>query len=115
MPWAFFVLDDNYEIFRGPYNRTLKRKPSEYIRNHCWFGIIRDPNAIAMHEHIPFDRLMFGTDFPHSVGSFPKTQKFLDDAFAGLDLSYRRKMLLENPAEYYGLDLNADITPTPGS
>jgi predicted TIM-barrel fold metal-dependent hydrolase len=115
MPWAFFVLDDNYEIFRGPYNRKLARKPSEYIKSHCWFGIIRDPHAIAMHEHVPFDRLMFGTDFPHSVGSFPKTRKFLDEAFAGLDPTYRRKMLLDNPARYFGLDLNADITPTPAN
>ena len=31
----------------------------------------------------------------------------------GVDESYRRKMLLENPASYYGLDLDADITETP--
>jgi predicted TIM-barrel fold metal-dependent hydrolase len=105
MPWAFFVLDDNYEIFRGAFDRKLERKPSEYIKSHCWFGIIRDPNAIARHEHVPCDRLMFGSD----------SKKFLDDAFAGLDPSLKRMMLLENPARYYGLDLNADITETPAA
>ncbi len=113
MPWSFFVLDDNYEIFRGPYDRKLERKPTEYINDHCWFGIIRDPHAIQMHEHIPFDRLMFGSDFPHSVGSFPNSRQFLEEAFAPLDPALRRRMLLENPANYYGLDLNADITETP--
>jgi predicted TIM-barrel fold metal-dependent hydrolase len=58
---------------------------------------------------------MFGTDFPHSVGSFPKSQAFLDDCFDGVDESYRRSMLLENPAKYYGLDLDADITETPSA
>jgi len=113
LPWALFVFDDNYEIFRGAFNRKLNRKPSEYVLDHFWFGIIRDPKAIAMREHVPFDRLMFGTDFPHSVGTFPNSKKFLDECFAGLDPKYFRKMLLENPAKYYGLDLDKDITETP--
>ncbi|MGE4652098.1 MAG: amidohydrolase family protein, partial [Myxococcota bacterium] len=73
LPWALFVLDDNYEIFRGPFDRKLARLPSEYILDHCWFGIIRDPRAVSMRDHLPFERLMFGSDFPHSVGSYPKT------------------------------------------
>ena len=69
--------------------------------------------AITLRDHLPFDRLMFGSDFPHSVGSYPNTQVFLDGAFEGVPDSYRRKMLLENPAEFFGLDLAADITETP--
>lgn len=115
LPWGLFVLDDNYEIFRGAFDRKLERKPSEYILDHCWFGIIRDPKAVQMHEHVPFDRLMFGTDFPHSVGSYPNTKQFLDEAFDGVPDALRRKMLLENPAAYYGLDLEADITETPAA
>ena len=36
-------------------------------------------------------------------------------AFEGVDESYRRKMLLETPAAFYGLDLDADITETPAA
>jgi predicted TIM-barrel fold metal-dependent hydrolase len=115
LPWGLFVLDDNYEIFRGAFDRKLERKPSEYIHDHCWFGIIRDPCAVQMYEHVPFDRLMFGSDFPHSVGSYPKTRQFLDEAFEGVPDELRRKMLLENPAAYYDLDLEADITETPAA
>ena len=115
LPWGLFVLDDNYEIFRGPFDRKLERKPSEYVLDQCYFGIIRDPKAIEMHAHLPFDRLMFGSDFPHSVGTYPDTKRFLDECFDGLDASLRRKMLLENPASYYGLDLDADITETPAA
>ncbi len=113
LPWGLFVIDDNYEIFKGTFNRTLPRKPSEYILDHFWFGIIRDPKCVEMRDHLPFDRLMFGSDFPHSVGSYPNSRKFLDDAFDGVDESYRNLMLLENPAKYFDLDLDADITPTP--
>ncbi|MCR9092586.1 MAG: amidohydrolase [bacterium] len=113
LPWGMFVIDDNYEIFRGSFDRKLERKPSEYILDHFWFGIIRDPKCVAMRDHLPFDRLMFGSDFPHSVGSYPNSRKFLDDAFDGVDESFRNQMLLENPAKYFDLDLEADITPTP--
>ena len=66
-----------------------------------------------MRDHVPFDRLMFGTDFPHSVGSYPNSKQFLAGCFDGVDEKFRRKMLLENPAAYYGLDLGKDITETP--
>ena len=39
----------------------------------------------------------------------------IDDAFDGVDDSFRRSMLLENPANYYGLDLDGDITETPAA
>jgi predicted TIM-barrel fold metal-dependent hydrolase len=113
LPWGLFVFDDNYEIFKGVFNRSLAHLPSEYVKDHFWFGIIRDPKAIELRDHLPFDRLMFGTDFPHSVGSFPNTSQFLDDCFEGVDDSYRELLLLKNPATFYGLDLDADITETP--
>ena len=55
---------------------------------------------------------MWGTDFPHSVGPFPNSQAYLDKAFDG-KAGLRRKVTLENPAAYFGLNLDASITPTP--
>lgn len=115
LPWTLFVMDDNYEIFRHWYGVTLDRKPSEYIRQHCYFGIVRDPVGVQMCDLIPMEHVMFGSDFPHSVGSYPNTRKFLDEAFEGVDPSIRRKVLLETPARYYKLDLEADITETPAA
>ncbi|MBJ18223.1 MAG: amidohydrolase [bacterium] len=113
LPWGLFVLDDNYEIFKHSFQRTLPRKPSEYAVDHFWWGIIKDPMSIEMREHLPFDRLMFGSDFPHSVGTYPDSKKFLDDCFEGVDEKYKRMMLVDNPANFYGLDADADITETP--
>ncbi len=68
-----------------------------------------------MHEFIDMDRIMWASDFPHSVGSYPNSPKFLDEAFDGIDDAIRRKVLVENPARYYGLDVEADITETPAA
>jgi predicted TIM-barrel fold metal-dependent hydrolase len=113
LPGSLFILDDNYAIFRDVFGVTLKMKPSEYVTRHCHFGIIRDPVAIRMRELLPMDNIMWASDFPHSVGSYPDSRRFLDEAFAGVDDSLRRKVLLENPARYFGLDLTEPITETP--
>ena len=67
-----------------------------------------------MWDLVPVDNLMWGSDFPHSVTSFPNSQEWLANAFATTDDSIRRKILLETPAEYFGLDLEAELTATPG-
>lgn len=115
LPWTMYTLDDNLELFGPWYGIDMKMKPSEYIRKHCYFGIVRDPIGLAYNEMIPMDNVMFGSDFPHSVGSYPKSKEWLDDAFADLSADLKRKVLLENPAAYYGLDLDADITETPAA
>jgi len=65
-----------------------------------------------MADLLPWDNIMWGTDFPHSVGSFPNSQAYLDKAFDGRP-ELRHQVTLENPAAYFGLDLGAAITPTP--
>jgi predicted TIM-barrel fold metal-dependent hydrolase len=115
LPSTLFFMDDNHDIFSSAFgNRRMALTPSEYVQKHCFFSIIRDPLTIDMADMLPIDNIMWGTDFPHSVGSFPKSQQFLDKAFAGKD-ELRRKITLENPAAYFGLDLDAAITETPAA
>ena len=113
LPSTLFFMDDNHEIFSTAFGgRKMALTPSEYVAKHCHFSIIRDPVAIEVADLLPIDNIMWGTDFPHSVGSFPDSQAFLDSTFAGKD-DLRRKLTLENPARYFGLDLDADLTETP--
>ena len=111
----FRYADTPYSAKLGDYTSHLKMKPSEYVEKHCYFGIVRDPIGLAYHEMIPMDNVMFGSDFPHSVGSYPRSREFIGKAFAGLSPEIKRKVLLETPANYYGLDLDADITETPAA
>jgi len=115
LPSTLYFMDDNHDIFTTAFGgRRMELTPSEYVARHCHFSIIRDPVAVQMIDLLPVDNLMWGTDFPHSVGSFPDSQAFLDSAFAGHD-DLRRRLTLENPARYFGLDLDADITETPAA
>jgi hypothetical protein len=91
----------------------LKREPSEYILDHCLFGMVRDAPVLQMGSLMSLDHFAWGSDFPHSVGSYPNSKQYLEDALSGLDASVKRKLLAENIAAHLGLDLDADLTETP--
>ena len=115
MPAVFFMMDDSYALFHDWYGVDLKMKPSEYARTHFRFGIIRDPLALKMRDLLPAEDLMWGSDFPHSVTSYPRTREWLDIIFGGVPEELRRKILVDNPVAFFSLDPNAELTETPAA
>jgi uncharacterized protein len=113
MPGVLYMLDDSYELFRHWYGVDLSRAPSEYVAEHFFFGIIRDPLALKMRDLLPVERLMWGTDFPHSVSSFPRSREWLETIFEGVPADLRTRILLDNPCRFWGLDREQELTPTP--
>jgi predicted TIM-barrel fold metal-dependent hydrolase len=113
LPEVLYMLDDNYALFKDWYEVELKMTPSEYIREHFLFSIIRDPLALKLRDFLPVENLMWGSDFPHAVTSFPKSREWLQIIFDEVPAGLRRRILLENPAEFFGLDLDRPITATP--
>lgn len=112
-PTALYQIDENAEMFSEVLGWKDRPKPSETIIKHIYLGIIRDPLCVKMANVLPLERLMFGTDFPHGIGAYPDTPAWIERNFDGASEAIRRKILLENPAEYFGLKLGAAITPTP--
>ena len=113
IPSALFMVDDSYGVFKEWYGVDLAMKPSEYAWAHCHFGIVRDPVAMQMKDLLHLDRIMWGSDFPHSVGSFPESPRWIDEIFAPCTSEERRSILVDNPCRYFGLDPDAELTPTP--
>ena len=56
---------------------------------------------------------MWGTDFPHSVTSYPRTREWLENIFGDTPAELRRKILVDNPVEFFALDPTATLTETP--
>ena len=115
IPGLLYMLDDSYSIFRHWYGVDLAMAPSEYVWRHFSFGIVRDPLALRMRELLDLDHIMWGSDFPHSVSSFPESARWLDEIFEGCPDEVRRRVLIENPCAFFGLDPDAELTPTPPS
>ncbi|HVM65774.1 MAG TPA: amidohydrolase family protein [Acidimicrobiales bacterium] len=113
LPYALYMIDDSYSIFRHWYGADLKMAPSEYAWRHFSFGIVRDPLALRMRDLLHLDHIMWGSDMPHSVSSYPESRRWLDDIFSGCTPDERRQVLVDNPVRFFGLDAAKELTPTP--
>jgi predicted TIM-barrel fold metal-dependent hydrolase len=113
IPGMLYYMDRNYHEFNDWFNVSLKKEPSEYILEHSMFGMVRDVPMLHMGHLVPLDHFVWGSDFPHSVGTFPSSERFIKEAFAGMDEGLKRKILVTNICEHIGLDPDAEITETP--
>ena len=114
--WLAHTLNYNDQFYRH-WNTfadvDLPRMPSEYYRDHCRFSFIVDRMAMRLRSYVGIDILMFGTDFPHAVSTFPHTRDWIEDLFEGVPEDERRRVLVESPCEFFDLDPDAELTPTP--
>jgi predicted TIM-barrel fold metal-dependent hydrolase len=51
------------------------------------------------------ERLMWANDFPHSDATWPRSQEMLAEHAAHLDEDVRARILHDNAAELYGIDV----------
>jgi predicted TIM-barrel fold metal-dependent hydrolase len=86
----------------------LSMKPSEYWARQCHLGssFIRRPE-VEMRAQVGIDRIMWGSDFPHLEGCWPRSRDHLRLAFAGVPTDEVRAMVGGNAADVYGFDLTA--------
>jgi len=114
--WLAMHLDWMDEFYNRWYtfsDTKLKKQPSQYIRDHVKFSFIHDRMAMKLKDYIGVDLLMWGSDFPHSVGTFPDSKVVLDELFEGISPAERRQVLVGNVCDFFGLDAEKPLTPTP--
>lgn len=86
--------------------QRMRRQPSEYFARQCWVGssFIRPAEVLVRHD-VGVDKIMWGTDYPHREATTPFTLEALRAAFAGVPHDETAKMLGENAAALFGLDV----------
>jgi predicted TIM-barrel fold metal-dependent hydrolase len=125
VPGSWFVgtiadMDSIYDErgHAGPtLRRFLRRRPSDYVRTNVFFGVsfMSRSEASAAVQCGLADRVMWGSDYSHSEGTwmyYPEgderrvsvTRLALADAFAGLTEADARMMAGANAIACYGLD-----------
>jgi uncharacterized protein len=113
LPSALNSLDEFYSRWYTYWDVRLKMLPSDYFRQHCIFNFIDDRLAMQFRYYIGLDMMTWGTDFPHSVGTFPHSREILEDLFEGVPPNERRQILVGNVCRFYDLDPDKPLTPTP--
>ncbi len=105
LPYWLWRLDREYEDLHWEVEKNVKLKPSEYFRRQCFIAIDPDERYLAeIIDYIGCDNLIFGSDFPHP----DYRPSIIADAVAldeQLSKTTIRKILWDNPARFYGLEL----------
>jgi predicted TIM-barrel fold metal-dependent hydrolase len=87
---------------------TVPLKPSEYWERQCSVAAsFMGPDESAMRHEIGMDKLMWGADYPHVEGTWPRTRRSLARTFRGVPDDEVRTILTDNPARVYGFDVDA--------
>ncbi len=83
----------------------LPKAPSEYFAENCFVcGSFMAPFESALHEQVGLRNLMWGSDYPHAEGTWPRTGLTLRNTFSALPEDRVRMILGENAIPVYNLD-----------
>jgi len=102
------LLDSRYE---GPMFRQLRNlmpmKPSEYYQRQCYIGAsYMDEGEWEARYELGVGKLMWGSDYPHLEGSWPRTVERLGQTFKDVPMDEVARMIGLTAAEVYGFDLD---------
>jgi hypothetical protein len=84
----------------------LPLRPTEYWNRQCFVGA--SPPAgraeIEARHVIGVEKLMWGSDYPHPDGAWPRSRQRIAEMFAGVPEDEARLMLGENALKVYPFD-----------
>jgi predicted TIM-barrel fold metal-dependent hydrolase len=72
----------------------LKMLPKEYMNEHVYASFQHDETAIPTYTAMGFRNVMFGSDYPHTEGTFGNTQETLHRLFRGVDDDARHRITI---------------------
>jgi predicted TIM-barrel fold metal-dependent hydrolase len=109
VPGALDLLDGIHQArFFSHIRESVKLKPSEYFTRQCHVAAsFMGPHEAAIRHQIGLPHLMWGADYPHVEGTWPRTRKSLARCFRGIPRDDVRTILTDNPARLYGFDVEA--------
>jgi predicted TIM-barrel fold metal-dependent hydrolase len=108
VPDTLRIMDNMYlHMFRHEQAR-LALRPSEYWERQCYVqAMFLSRREARMRERIGVPTLLWGSDYPHYEGSWPRSAELIAHALADVPDTERRAILSENAAALYGFDLAA--------
>jgi predicted TIM-barrel fold metal-dependent hydrolase len=103
IPWYLDIIDDLVQR-QGYVFDAISELPSTYFHRNISVTFIDEATSIALLRHqVGVDNIMWSTDFPHPVTSWPDSQDVIERTFAGVPDDERRKMVCDNAVRIWKL------------
>jgi predicted TIM-barrel fold metal-dependent hydrolase len=109
IPFFLFQMDYCYtdRPVRGDWHRFADPdvRPSDFFRQCCFVSFQEDAVGIREREFIGIETLMWGSDYPHTESTYPRSREITNRILADVPEADRRRILEENTARLYGFEL----------
>jgi predicted TIM-barrel fold metal-dependent hydrolase len=80
------------------------RVPSDYFRSNIRISFTEDASFVRNREDVGISRMMWGSDFPHAEGTYPRSHSNLSDQFAHVPPTEVRALVRTNTQHLYGFN-----------
>jgi predicted TIM-barrel fold metal-dependent hydrolase len=110
--WVAMLLDrlDNM-VDRSGYGQGWDLRPSEVLCRNFWFCTLDDPSTIETRRRIGVENVMVEVDYPHGDGTWPDTQKVIEECWGHIPDDELRAMCCENAAALFRHPLPDPVLP----
>jgi predicted TIM-barrel fold metal-dependent hydrolase len=110
IPGFLEQMDINYERNKFWAERLqglkpLARRPSEYVREHAYWGFFDDPIGVTLRNHVGIDHILWGGDFPHEPSHWPNSMEYMEKQLDGVPEDEKRKLMCDNTINFFHLDM----------
>ena len=79
--------------------------PSDFFHSNVYLSFQEDDIGIRLRDVIGVDSLMWGSDYPHSESTFPKSREILNRILEGVPQEEKNKIVGSTTAKLYGFDM----------
>jgi predicted TIM-barrel fold metal-dependent hydrolase len=105
IPFFLERMDYTYTQRHGNARYTrfaTAERPSDFFRRNVFCSFQDDELGIRERAAIGIDAICWGSDYPHTESTFPRSQQIMGARLAGVTADEQRKILWENAARLYG-------------
>ena len=112
LAWAPHVLSTMDYTYRERHEEAFHRftgdaRPSDFFHRNVVLSFQEDAIGIRLRDAIGVDNLMWGSDYPHTESTFPRSKAIVEEILADVPDAERRAILCDNAARLYGFPVPA--------
>ncbi|PYM77354.1 MAG: hypothetical protein DME03_05290 [Candidatus Rokuibacteriota bacterium] len=110
LSWAPNILAAMDYTYRERHGEAIYRfkdgmRPSDFFHRNVVLSFQEDAVGIRLRDVIGVDNMMWGSDYPHSESTFPRSRKILEEILAGVPDDEGVKIAGINTARVYRFDV----------
>jgi predicted TIM-barrel fold metal-dependent hydrolase len=104
LAWVMTSMDEIYEKHHMWASPKLSLRPSDLVRRQGHVTFQNDPVGIHNRAFTGIDALLWGSDYPHPEGTWPRSREALAAQLAGVPEREQRLMAGGTAARLFGFD-----------